>query len=131
MMRFESKYAVGDKVWFRCNNIESYIKAHPYEELSKILKACFHEGYVYCINIETNIFTNEPLVSYVISDKCLNKDDDPVYEQSLQNWSTILSNPEQDVFSSVDEVTNMIKETHKNVLNELKYAAEQILKKYD
>ena len=58
-------------------------------------------------------------------------DDDPDYDEILQNHKRILFHRELNVFSNFDEVTDMIKETHKNVLNGLKYTAEQILKKYE
>jgi hypothetical protein len=29
-MKFETKYNVGDKVWLRIEDVESFIKAHPY-----------------------------------------------------------------------------------------------------
>ena len=128
-MKFETKYNVGDKVWLRIEDVESYIKAHPYDEPRKILKSCFREGCINCIKVETAIHGNEPLVSYVISRP--DKDDDPDYDEILQNHKKILFHRELNVFSNFDEVTDMIKETHKNVLNGLKYAAEQILKKYE
>jgi hypothetical protein len=130
-MKFETKYNVGDKVWLRIENIESYIKAHPYTEPRKILETCFREGYVNAIKVETAIHGNEVLVSYVISDKRLNEGDDPDYDEILQNHKKILFHRELNVFSNFDEVTNIIKETHKNVLNGLKYIAEKILKKYE
>ena len=68
-MKFETKYNVGDKVWLITEDIESYIKAHPYDDLQKILKSCFREGYVKCIKVETGIYSHEPLNSYVISNK--------------------------------------------------------------
>ena len=74
---------------------------------------------------------NEPLISYLISNKRLDKGDDPEYEALLENCSDILFESEQDVFSNFDEITNMIKETHKNVLNGLKMMAEKILKNYE
>ena len=76
-MKFETKYNVGDKVWLRRDDIESYIKKHPYEEPRKILKACFREGCVNVIKVETSIFDKHPIISYVISDSHLNKDEDP------------------------------------------------------
>ena len=130
-MKFETKYNVGDKVWFRGNNIELYIKEHPYKEPQQILKSCFHEGYVYKIKVEIGgILDNKPLISYIISNKRLNKGDDPEYGALLENCSDALAESEQDVFSNFDEVTNMIKEIHKNVLNGLKMMAEKILKNY-
>lgn len=129
-MKFETKYNVGDKVWLRRDDIESYIKAHPYEKPRKILKACFREGHVNSIKVETAILSKEPLVSYIISDSRFNEDDDPV-DFALRQYNKILYHKEEDIFSNFDEVTNMIKETHKNVLNELKYTAEKILKEYE
>ena len=129
-MKFETKYNVGDKVWLMCEDIESYIKAHPYDDMQKILKSCFREGFVNCIKVETAIFSNEPLISYVISNP-LNEEDDPNYDKIFQNCKKILFHQEINVFSSFDEVANMIKETHKDVLNGLKYRAEQTLKKYE
>lgn len=129
-MRFETKYNVGDKVWLRTQNIESYIQANPYNEPQKVLKACFREGYVKCIKVETGIISHEPLISYVISDKRWNKDDDPE-DAALFSYENIFFESEEKVFSNFDEITNMIKETHKNVLNGLKGLAEKILKKYE
>jgi hypothetical protein len=129
-MKFETKYNVGDKVWLRTKNIESYIQANPYNEPQKILKSCFREGYVNCIKVETNIISHEPMISYVISDDRQNKDDDPE-DASLRMYASVLFHSEQDVFSNFDEVTDMIKEAHKNVLNGLKGLAEKILKKYE
>jgi hypothetical protein len=128
-MKFESKYNVGDKVWLRRKNIESYIKAHPYEEPQKILESCFHEGYVNVIKVETSFPHNEPFVSYIISNShsCLNDDaltDDIAYKNRLYH-------NEDFIFSNFDEVTNMIKETHKDVLNNLRNQAEKILEKYE
>ena len=130
-MKFETKYNVGDKVWLRIEDIESYIKAHPYDDMQKILKSCFREGYVNSIKVETAILSNEPLISYVVSNNRLNEVDDPNYDEILQNCKKILFHREINIFSNFDEVTNMIKETHKNVLNDLKHIAESILKKYE
>ena len=129
-MKFETKYNVGDKIWLRIKDVESYIKAHPYEDLQEILESCFCEGCVNAIKVETAIFRKEPLVSYIISDKRLNKDDDPE-DVALRMYNSVLFHSEEEVFSNFDEVTNMIKETHKNVLNNLKHKAEEILKKYE
>lgn len=129
-MKFETKYNVGDKVWLRRDDIESYIKKHPYEEPRKILKACFREGYVNIIKVETSIFDNHPIISYVISDGHLNKDEDPE-DFALRQYNNVLFHGEENIFSNFDEVTNMIKETHKNVLNGLKGMAEKILKSYE
>lgn len=130
-MIFETKYNVGDKVWLQIEDIESYIKAHPYAEPRKILESCFREGYVNAIKAETVIFSNETLISYVISNNRLNEGDEPDYDEILQNHKKILFHREKNVFSNFDEVTNMIKETHKNVLNGLKCLAEKILKRYE
>jgi hypothetical protein len=129
-MKFETKYNVGDKVWLRTKNIESYIQANPYKDQQKILESCFREGYVNCIKVETAIISKEPLVSYVISDMRLNKDSDPE-DMAFRIYENVLFHSEQDVFSNFDEVTNMIKEAHKNVLNSLKHKAEEILKRYE
>ena len=129
-MKFETKYNVGDKVWLRRDDIESYIKKHPYEEPQKILKACFRKGCVNIIKVETSIFDKHPIISYVISDSHLNKDEDPE-DFALRQYNNVLFHGEENIFSNFDEVTNMIKETHKNVLNGLKGLAEQILKKYE
>ena len=129
-MKFETKYNVGDKVWLRRDDIESYITKHPYEEPRKILKACFREGYVNIIKVETSIFDKHPIISYVISDSHLNKDEDPE-DFTLRQYNNVLYHGEENIFSNFDEVTNMIKETHKNVLNGLKGLAEQILKRYE
>lgn len=129
-MRFETKYNVGDKVWLRTEDIESYIKAHPYDESQKILQSCFREGYVKSIKVETDFHSNEVFVSYVISDKCWNKDYDPK-DAVLYSYEDCFFEDEQKVFSNFDEITNMIKENHKIVLNGLKGLAEKILKKYE
>ena len=129
-MKFETKYNVGDKVWLKRDDIESYIKNHPYEEPRRILKACFREGYVNVIKVETSIFDKHPIISYVISDGGLNKDEDPE-DFALRQYNNVLYHGEENIFSNFDEVTNMIKETHKNVLNGLKHKAEQILEKYE
>jgi hypothetical protein len=129
-MKFETKYNVGDKVWLRTKNIESYIQANPYKDQQKILESCFREGRVNIIKVETSIFDNHPIISYVISDSHLNKDEDPE-DFALRQYNKVLFHSEQDVFSNFDEVTNMIKEAHKNVLNSLKHKAEEILKKYE
>ena len=129
-MKFETKYNVGDKVWLMCENVESYIQAHPYDDPQKILKSCFREGFINCIKVETAIISNEPLVSYVISNDHLNKVNDPD-DVAPRNYSRTLFHGEEKVFSNFDEVTNMIKETHKDVLNSLKCIAEKILKKYE
>lgn len=129
-MKFETKYDVNDKVWLRTKNIESYIKDHPYEDPQKILKACFREGYVNSIKVETVILSKEPIVSYIISDDCFNEDDDPEIKM-LQTYGSQPYHSEDKIFSNFDEVTNMIKEIHKNVLNDLKYMAEKFLKKYE
>ena len=129
-MKFETKYNVGDKVWLRREDIESYITKHPYEEPRKILKACFREGYVNIIKVETSIFDKHPIISYVISDGHLNKDEDPE-DFALRQYNNVLYHGEENIFSNFDEVTNIIKETHKNVLNGLKGLAESILKKYE
>ena len=129
-MKFETKYNVGDKVWLKRDNFESYIKAHPYEEPRKILKACFREGYVNSIKVEIDIFSKEPEISYIISDYRFNEDDDPE-DVWIQTYGSQLYHSEEKVFSNFDEVKNMIKETHKNVLNGLKSMTEKILKKYE
>ena len=129
-MKIETKYDVNDKVWLKTKNIESYIKEHPYEEPRRILEACFREGYVNCIKVETAIHGNEVFVSYVISNSHLNKNDDPE-DMAFRIYDNVLFHSEQDVFSNFDEITNMIKETHKNVLNDLKGLAEKILKRYE
>jgi ligand-binding sensor protein len=129
-MRFETKYNVGDKVWLRLEDIESYIKAHPYDDPKKILKSCFREGHVNGIKVETHIFTKETLVAYIISNPQLNKDNG-TEDVAFRNYSNRLYHSEEEIFSNFDEVTNMIKETHKNVLNDLKYITEKILKKYE
>lgn len=129
-MKFETKYNVGDKVWLRRDDIESYIKKHPYEEPREILESCFSEGCVNIIKVETSIFDNHPIISYVISDSHLNKDEDPE-DFALRQYNKVLYHGEENIFSNFDEVTNMIKETHKNVLNSLKHKAEEILKKYE
>ena len=129
-MKFETKYDVNDKVWLRTINIESYIKANPYEELQKILKACFREGYVTSIKVETVILSEEPIISYIISDERFNEDDD-LEDKMLQTYGSQQYHSEDKIFSNFDEVTNMIKETHKNVLNGLKGMAEKILKNYE
>lgn len=129
-MKFESKYNVGDKVWLRRDDVESYIKEHPYEDLRKILKACFREGYVNVIKVETSIFDGHPIISYVIADGHLNKDEDSE-DFVFRQYNNVLFHGEEEIFSNFDEVTNMIKETHKNVLNDLKYTVEKILKEYE
>ena len=129
-MKFETKYNVGDKVWVRTTNIESYIKEHPYEEPQKILNSCFREGYVNSIKVETVIRSHEYWVDYIISRKPLNEGDDPE-DLALQEYDKVLYHHEENVFSNFDDVTNLIKETHKNVLNSLKYIADHILKKYE
>lgn len=129
-MKFETKYNVGDKVWLKIEDIESYIKAHPYDDLQKILNSCFREGHVNSIKVETVIRSNEYWVDYIISDKCLNKDDD-LEDIAFRKYDFKLYHNEEDIFSNFDEVTNMIKETHKNVLNGLKGIAEKILKSYE
>ena len=129
-MKFETKYNVGDKVWLRRDDIKSYIKEHPYEDSQKILKSCFREGYVNSIKVETDIFNKELIISYIITDEPFNENDDPE-EKMLQTYGSKSYHGEEKIFSNFDEVTNMIKETHKNVLNDLKYIAEKILKKYE
>ena len=111
-------------------SFESYIQANPYDEPRKILQSCFREGYVKCIKVETGIISHEPLISYVISDKRWNKDDDPE-DAALYSYENIFFESEEKVFSNFDEITNMIKENHKNILNGLKGLAEKILKKYE
>ena len=129
-MKFETKYNVGDKVWLRLKNIESYIKEHPYEEPRKILEACFRKGHVNVVKVETGIFSKEPMTSYIISNNRFNEDDNPE-DKMLQTYDRQLYHNEENVFSNFDDVTNMIKETHKNVLNDLKCMSEKILKEYD
>ena len=129
-MKFETKYNVGDKVWLRLKNIESYIKEHPYEEPRKILEACFRKGHVNVVKVETGIFSKEPMTSYIISNNRFNEDDDSE-DRMLQTYDRQLYHNEENVFSNFDDVTNMIKETHKNVLNDLKCMSEKILKEYD
>ena len=129
-MKFETKYDVNDKVWLRTKNIESYIKEHPYEEPRKILEACFREGYVNSIKVETVVLSKELIVSYIITDEPFNGDDDPEIKM-LQTYGSQPYYSEDKIFSNFDEVTNMIKETHKNVLNGLKGLAEKILKNYE
>ena len=127
-MKFETKYNIGDKVWLRLKNIESYIKEHPYEEPKKILKACFRKGHVNVVKVETGIFSKEPTawVSYIISNDC-----DSPEDRMLQTYDRQLYHNEENVFSNFDDVTNMIKETHKKVLNDLKCMSEKILKQYE
>ena len=129
-MKFETKYNVGDKVWLRLKNIESYIKEHPYEEPRKILEACFRKGHVNVVKVETGIFSKEPMTSYIISNNRFNEDDDSE-DRMLQTYDRQLYHNEENVFSNFDDVTNMIKEIHKNVLNDLKCMSEKILKEYD
>lgn len=129
-MKIETKYDVNDKVWLRTKNIESYIKEHPYAEPRRILEACFREGYVNSIKVETVVLSKELIVSYIISDDPFNEDDDPEVKL-LQTYGSQSYHGEDKIFSNFDEVTNMIKETHKNVLNGLKGLAEKILKRYE
>lgn len=129
-MKFETKYNVGDKVWLRRDDIKSYIKLHPYEDLRIILNSCFCEGYVNSIKVETGIISKKPLVSYVITDYRFTENDAPE-DLALLNYGNQLYHDEEHIFSNFDEVTNMIKETHKNVLNDLKGIAEKILKSYE
>lgn len=129
-MKIETKYDVNDKVWLRTKNIESYIKEHPYTEPRNILKACFQEGYVNSIKVETDIFNKELIISYIITDEPFNEKDDPE-EKMLQTYGSRQYHGEEKIFSNFDEVTNMIKESHKNVLNGLKYIADKILKGYE
>jgi hypothetical protein len=127
-MKIETKYNVGDKVWLRCKDVESYIKEHPYEEPQKILESCFHEGHVNVVKVETSFLNNEPFVSYVISNTHTHLNNDPLSDIAYKNR---LYYDEENVFSNFDEVTNMIKEIHKDVLNNLRNQAEKILEKYD
>ena len=129
-MKFETKYIVGDKVWLRLKNIESYIKEHPYEEPRKILEACFRKGHVNVVKVETGIFSKEPMTSYIISNNRFNEDDNSE-DRMLQTYDRQLYHNEENVFSNFDDVTKMIKEIHKNVLNDLKCMSEKILKEYD
>ena len=127
-MKIETKYNVGDKVWFSCENnksIKSYIKEHPFEELQQILKSCcFREGYIKTIDVEVDIDSNKPVIFYFItSNKCCGNKC-CYYGDGTQ----IL---ERDIFSNLDEITNMIKETRKDVLIDLKYMTEKLLKEYD
>ena len=129
-MKFETKYNVGDKVWLRLKNIESYIKEHPYEEPRKILEACFRKGHVNVVKVETGIFSKEPMTSYIISNNRFNEDDNSE-DRMLQTYDRQLYHNEENVFSNFDDVINMIKEIHKNVLNDLKCMSEKLLKEYD
>lgn len=114
-MKIETKYNIGDKVWFSCENIKSiksYIKEHPFEELQQILKSCFREGYVKTIDVEVDVDRNKPCISYFITtNKCCGNQCG-----YYGNGTQIL---ERDIFSNFDEITNMIKETQKDVLKDI------------
>ena len=94
------------------------------------MEACFRKGYVNVVKVETGLFNKEPMTSYIISNDRFNEDDD--YENNiLQTYDRQLYYNEEKIFSNFDDVTNMIKETHKNVLNDLKCMSEKILKEYE
>ena len=123
-MKFETKYNVKDKVFYlKHENIESYIKQHPYDDPLEILESCFCKDYVRTIYVEFDVCRNKPIISYFITpDCCMNKCSCP------EDVNIIY---EQDLFSNLDGIKNMIKETHKNILNNLKHKTEEILKKYE